>query len=476
MPRSHLILPSLFLLFAVPLLGFLSLNVPTGESPDEVAHAVRMESLRYGDIVGHRRPRLDALGQPIQDSGVTAHLAMLLAGFSFHPGTPLPGRVMTKAREAELEALPWEKAPTFISVPNTAVYSPLFYVPGALAMQAAKWLHYGPWQTILAGRLANALSYASLGLAALLLARRAQGLLFAVLLLPISLWMAASCNQDGLVIGAAALGVALLTRGTVASWWAGAAAVALLALAKPLYLPLAGVVLVLLPRKGPWPLLRISGVLLAVVPALAWYAVANHYAVVPFVRGVAYAAGPNWPGDPNRMFGVVDASLQIQVFLHHPLLMLTMPAEAMAVQAKYLLLEMVGIVGTLDIFLPNALYALWFVALAAILPAESLSKFRWPEGPGVWARLAVLLCIVATVFAVFDGQYLSWAFIGAAEIQGVQGRYLVPLLPFLGLALPRLVLTGGLFGRWALRAPAMAAGLAGLAVIPQLVVATYYLR
>ena len=475
MPRSHLLLPSLFLLFALPLLGFLSLSVPTGESPDEVAHAVRMESLRYGDIVGHRGVRLDGLGQQVPDSGVTAHLALLLAGFSFNPGAPLASRVMTRARENELEAVPWDKAPTFISVPNTAVYSPLFYVPGALAMQAAKWLHYGPWQTFLAGRLANALSYAAVGLAALLLARRAQGLLFAVLLLPISLWMAASCSQDGLVIGSAALGAALLTRGTMASWWAGAAAVGLLAVAKPLYLPLAGIVLVLLPRRGPWPRLRISGALLAAAPALVWYAAANHYAVVPFVRG-AYAAGPNWPGEANRMFGVVDASLQIQVFLHQPLLMLTMPAEAMMDKAKYLLLEMVGIVGVLDIFLPNALYALWFVALAAMLPAESLSKFRWPEGPGIWARLGVFACIAAAVFAVFDGQYLSWDFIGAAEINGVQGRYLVPLLPFLGLALPRLVVTGGLFGRWALRAPAIAAGLAGLVVIPQLVVATYYLH
>ena len=476
MPRSHLILPSLFLLFALPLLGFLSLAVPTGESPDEVAHAVRMESLRYGDIVGYRRPRLDALGQPVADSGVTAHLAMLLAGFSFRPGSPLADRVMTREREATLEATPWGKAPTFISVPNTAVYSPLFYVPGAVAMQCAKWLGYGPWETILAARLANALTYAALGLAALLLARRLQGLLFAVLLLPISLWMAASCSQDGAVIGSAALGAALLSRGTMRSWWAGAAAVAMLAVSKPLYLPLAGVVAVLLPRQGAWPGLRASGAALAVVPALAWYAVANHYAVVPFVRGGVYPAGPNWPGDPKRMFGMVDAALQVRVFLHDPLLLLTMPAEAMAARAKYLLLEMVGIVGVLDIFLPAALYVLWFTALAALLPGEALARPREPEGPGPWVRFAVLACVVAAVFAVFDGQYLSWSQIGAAEIQGVQGRYLVPLLPFVGLALPRLFLPGAGFGQWLLRAPAIAAGCAGLVVIPQLVVATYYLH
>ncbi len=488
-----LFLPALFLLCALPALLFLALQVPTGETPDEVAHIIRMDSLLHGVVLGHRRPAGEGpyAGRP--DSGVRANPALLPAGFSFLPGTPLAQRTLSRERAAQLAALPWAPAPTFVSVPNTAVYPPPFYVPGAAAMQAARWFGAGPWHAILAARVANALTYAALGLAALLLAQRLRGLLFATLLLPISLWMAASCNQDGLIIAAAALAAALLTRATRPAWWAAAVAVAAIGMAKPPYAPLAGVVFLLMPhpplsRPGLMLPRRAAGALLAFLPALLWYVAASRLAAVPFVRGPPFRAGPYWPGDPDQVFAAVDPALQLQVFLHQPLLLLRLPLEQLAAQGGWLLWEMVGILGILDVALPAALYGLWFAAVAALAVGESLagpaaSPGVHPglhpglhPGPRPWACLAVLACVLATVLAVFDGQYLSWTYTGAAEIEGIQGRYLVPLLPFLALALPTVRVRGGGTVRAVLRVPAVLAGLAGLAVIPGLVVAAYYLR
>ena len=476
MPRRPLILPLLFLLCAAPVLIFLALAVPTGEAPDEVAHMVRMESLLHGTVIGHRATKPDALGRIVPDSGVTANAGLLAAGFTFKPGTILAERTMTRARAAELAALQWEPEPGFVSVPNTAVYAPLFYAPGALGMLAARTLGHGPWRAIMAARLANAAAYIALGLAALLLARRLRGLLFAVLLLPMSLWLAASCNQDGIMIGTAALAAALLTRGTPASWWAGVAAVALMALAKPLYLPLAGIALALLPGRGALPGLRIAGLLAMALPTLAWYAVAQRVAMVPFTQAAAYQPGPNWPGDPTLTLTVADPALQLQVLLNRPLLLVTLPIRTMIAQGSWLAWEAVGLLGILDILLPIALYAVWLTAIGLVLLGECLASRREPPGPRAIASLWMLACFAATVFAVFDGQYLSWTLTGWAEIQGMQGRYFIPLLPFLGLALPRVRTAAGGIVRAALRAPAVATGAAGLVVIPALVVGTYYLR
>ena len=473
MPR-RLVLPACFVLFALPVLLFLALAVPTGEVPDEVAHIVRMEGLLHGSWVGHRSTRLDTLGNTVPDSGVTANAGLLAAGFSFSPGTPLPQRVMTRERLQALELLPWQDQAGFVRVPNTAVYSPLFYGPGAVALGVAHVAGAGPWQAIRVARVANAVLYVVLGVLALLLARRAQGFLFAALVLPMSLWLAASCNQDGLVIATATLAAALLTRDTMAGWWAGAFTLAVVVMAKPLYLPLTGMVALLLPRRSPSLPLRAAGMAAAAIPALLWFAVAQTYAVVPFVRGEAFHPGPNWFGNPEDVFGSVDPGLQLQVLLHRPSLLLTLPYSTLLAD-HWMLQGVVGILGLLDILLPERLYGLWAMALLALCLGEGLTARRGASS-GALASLLALGLLFATVLALFDGQYLSWTYTGSAVVEGMQGRYFIPLIPFVGLALPHLRVAAAGPLRAVLRVPAVAAGAAGLVVIPALVLTTYYLR
>jgi len=48
------------------------------------------------------------------------------------------------------------------------------------------------------------------------------------------------------------------------------------------------------------------------------------------------------------------------------------------------------------------------------------------------------IAVLASIFALFLVMYLSWANVGAELVQGIQGRYFIPLIPFIALALPRL--------------------------------------
>lgn len=471
---SRPILPLCFLLFALPVLLFLALSVPTGEVPDEVAHMARMEGLLHGSWVGHRVPMQEHVGSALFDSGVTANRAVLSAGFSFNPGTVLAQRVMTRARAEALRGVAWDGEAGFVSIPNTGVYSPVFYVPGAVAMGVAREVGAGPWQAILAARVVNALLYVGAGVLALFAAQRAQGLMFAALMLPMSLWLAASCNQDGLVIASATLAAALLTRGTMRSWWAGAAVLAVVMMSKPLYLPLIGVLALLLPVRGLALPLRLGGAVLAALPALLWFGVAQAYAVVPFVRGGPFHGGPNWFGDPDQVFGSLDPGLQLRVLLHRPSLFVTLPFQTVQVD-PWMLQGIVGILGVLDILLPTWLYGLWIGAVGLLCVGESVAVRRGAR-PGVAVGLLALGCVVAAVFALFDGQYLSWTYTGDATVEGMQGRYFLPLIPFVGVALPFVPVVGAGGVRAVLRLPAVVAGGIGVAVIPALVVATYYLR
>ena len=282
-------------------------------------------------------------------------------------------------------------------------------------------------------------------------------------------------QPDGVLIAAACLVAALLTRPEAGSRWAGVVALALLIAAKPVYVPLALLAGLAEPWQRPGFAQRAAAVVLAAAPAAIWFAVAQHYAVVPFVRGEPYVAGPLWPGPAGQVFGTTDTREQLRVFLHDPALIVTLPLDSLR-HGFALLLSLVGILGTLDVLLPRWLYAVWFVALAAALAGALLGAERDTRSWPAWASLLGLLSVAASVVAVFDGQYLSWTLVGASTIDGVQGRYGLPLLPMIGLALPYLRLPGGRALRTVLEAPAMLAAAAGLVVMPALLVMTYYLR
>jgi hypothetical protein len=71
--------------------------------------------------------------------------------------------------------------------------------------------------------------------------------------------------------------------------------------------------------------------------------------------------------------------------------------------------------------------------------------------------------------------YLDWSNLGLGIIDGMQGRYLLPLLPFLLFAIPGF--------RWRFRLPlllpalpAVAMGIFDIGYIPMKLVWTYYLH
>ncbi len=473
--RPLLAMPALlFLLLVLPAVLVSALLVPPSEVPDELAHIARADSLRYGQLVGKRRPDMFGVAYPVEKSGVSANPGLLAAAQSL----PLFVRPKTMSRERmqELLSVAWDAAPQWRWASNTAPYMPLLYVPAAIGLGVAQMAGAGPFMAIIAARLCNVIAFAALGVAALLLARHGQGLILSALALPMTVSLAGSCNQDGLLIGAFCLAAALLTAPGRGRLWGAAAILGLMLAVKPLYEPLA-----LLPplaayvwRRPAWTIL--TAAILAAVPAVAWYVYAERHATVPFPLD-PYTAGPLWPGGAGQAFTSTDPAAQLKVFLHRPELVLLLPVWTLAHNTFRLTREFVGVLGVLDLILPAWVYALWFAVLSltlagALLRGRADSGQTWP----LWAGLAGLAAIAASIVAVVDGAYLVWTGVGAGMVEGVQGRYFIPLLPLLALVLPRLTVPFGAGVRAALLAPLGVACLVSLVVTPVLIVGTYYLH
>ncbi|HTR17769.1 MAG TPA: DUF2142 domain-containing protein [Acetobacteraceae bacterium] len=419
-----------FLLLSLVTGGQLVLVTPMGQLADEPSHAVRAASLLDGQIIGQKM-----IVNGTMQAGVYIDQGLYLASLYETLGH---NGVVTPQTLALARAIPWASPPVFAQISGSVIYPPLLYLPGIIGIGTGKALGLRPLAVLYTGRLAMLLSYVTMGTLALLLARAGRGVLFYLLMLPMALALGASFNQDGELIALAALAGALLTRDPALhpkSRWIAAALLAILVCTKPPYgLLLFAAGLPIAARNAPRRLIVLG---ICGLPALAWVALVAHTVLVPHMLP-PYHPGPLWHGDPNQTFTAADTHEGLRVLLAAPHLFLTLPLEYMQSQAPGLWAEFVGRLGWLSLDLPHWEYRAWAAALAAALAGAACGTSQDAKPWRASDALFVAVLLTASVIAVHIALYLSWTQVGAAVISGVQGRYFLPLVPFLPLLVPWL--------------------------------------
>ncbi|MCJ2136921.1 DUF2142 domain-containing protein [Methylobacterium sp. J-026] len=422
-----------FLCLGLPVSVALALIVPLGEVADEAGHLARAAALAQGQWVGHRANVPYADGTVHRVAGVTldsqwdrlARSRPLDFGGTLAPSD-------TAGSDGNI----------FIPLHTIATYPPLLYAPGALGLSVGDAFDLDPATTARLGRLANIVAYMVLGLAALAYATRGRAALFALLCLPMSLSLAASFSQDGLIIALAALAAALLTpwsmteQGARCRLFGAALAITAIVWAKPPYAPIAAMLLISLPlarRDGRFYRRRLSLMALTVIPALLWTVIATVFVAAPVPRPT-YEAGPLWSSTHPALFNSTDPTAQARVLVSAPLRFITVPAK-FVFNLKHLIVlaeGMVGIFGWYDQPLPGALYVLWGCSLFIPL----LIPYREPL-PSWSERILLVASVIFCCWLIVVSQYLSWTNVGEERVYGPQGRYLLPLVPLLILAFAR---------------------------------------
>ncbi|HQT88157.1 MAG TPA: DUF2142 domain-containing protein [Acidiphilium sp.] len=422
----------------------LAYRTPIGDVADEPAHIARSVALLHGQIFGVRH--MTARGE---DSGVLIDSGLARAARAETVARPA-GAVSTSPkigarRVAAARAISWSGQRIYVQASGAVEYFPAFYLPGALGVEAGALAGQRPLAALYTGRLFMLLSYVVIGAFALSLARFGQPLLFALLSLPMSVSLAASFNQDGQLIAAAALCGALLTWDRAAfpqARWIAAGIFAVLLCSKPPYglllfcalVPLAG-------RDGPRRLVRLGAFGL---PALLWVLAMMRFTFTP-VRRKPYHPGPLWPGDPHLLLHSTDPAGGVRVLLADPLRILTLPYFDIVHQFGQFRMQFIGVLGWLNLNLPNSWYHGWgdalIAAALATLVSGSLGAVRWRWQDAVF----ILVLIGATIIAVELSLYLDWTNVGGAQIIGVQGRYYLVIAPFVLLIVPRI---GAWLNRW----------------------------
>lgn len=434
-------LAHVYLALALPTMVVLCFLTQPLHSLDEPAHFLRVVQLTRGTVLPVLAPGGDATGS-IATAGTRAFAHVYGEDFQDYRHVD---RKTSRAELARLYAIADETDPRFVGHSNTTIYFPLAYAVPVAAITVARAVSARPLVWLYAGRLASALVAAAITWAVLRRARRGRFLLFVVALLPITLFQTAALSADSLLIPAVlALAMVVgrlidrepLSRGDLVTV---AVAGALVGLGKIAYLPLVlmmPLVALAARRRVDRTVAVLAGV--AVATALVWAAWSE--AVRHLVFTVRQDVAP----------GSIDVTRQLARVAADPALFVHALRATLhwSIVYNYVVSMTGGVIGWHDIRVPHSYIVLAVLAAAFVVDGR---------GRAAGAPIAGLVATASavSVVAVFFLLYLQWNPVGAPDIAGVQGRYFLPVLPFVRLVTPSLRLPdrrlGGvalLFAAW----------------------------
>jgi len=305
-------------------------------------------------------------------------------------------------------------------------YGPLGYVPQATAILLLRPFGRSPLAALYLGKLLNLFCSVALVYFAIRVLPFAKPALFLIALLPMVLQETASLSPDALLLSGSFFFSALVLHCTqlerLSAWQMVALPIAAVVLlnTKPGYAELALLVLLLTPRQ-------FGGL-------KRYFAVVGSTVVLAGLLAVALQMIA--PADSQeileRFLGPdngVDAHAQLSFVLHHPF---AFPfAVARTFDASGLILAKSGVAS----FAWGQTTTTDLVVLLAALAAAAVIATHERVRLAAWRRAIVLGMAALVGLVVCLAFYVSFTPVGAATIQGVQGRYFIPsvTLAFFGL-------------------------------------------
>ncbi|MBC7636991.1 MAG: DUF2142 domain-containing protein [Acetobacteraceae bacterium] len=406
------------LLGAVPLVVI----TPPFQVPDEAQHFARIYQLSEFHLFG--RVQDGAVGGDLP-SAIPELIETFLGSRRNHGPRPVEAQGLGNTLSSYALKIDLDRR-EFLDFTSAAGNFPLPYFPSTVAVVAGRLAGVGPLGLLHLARLANAL--AAIAVLAWAVRTMPTGRYTMVLfgLLPMAIYEYASVAPDAMIISWAFLFTAIALRVRADGVWTwrrqavAAVAAVMFCPIKPVYAPILLLALPALVTSG-FTARKVLAQL--TVPAIA-LAVTGLWLVVL---------------SPSTVIGQqgADVAGQVKYITGHPMAYVQTLLITLQNYSSYYYKTMVGVLGWLSVWLHWTGYLLPLIGLGFCLSAEP------PRTSGrfwflIWDGLLIAGCIVL----VETSLYLIWTPVGADRIEGVQGRYFLPLLAVVANAV-------GVLGAWA---------------------------
>ncbi len=365
---------------------------PPFQAPDEVLHFFRGEAIANGHWMPNGGGRPDSAPIP---QGLKTLVWVMQQRSDFRMAYAIP---LEPVKEPIVQFPAW--------------YTPVPYLPQALAGAVTRLFNIRPLIGFYAGRVFNLLVAVGLITLGMRVAPQWKTILAAVALLPTTLFQFAAWSADALTIAAALLLIAMLLTENVPPLAFVIAAALVVALCKPAYFLIAAMVFV-----GTKSWTRIAAVIGATVVGTATSFV--------YARLAYYQQRGGMPIDP---------AAQLRCIISDPMRFAGILLHDFGSHGAAYFKQAIGRMGT-DLNVPFVIIALEVALLLAVAFTSGIELTAT-------RRSLALAVVLITAGGVVLSQYLNWSIVCSDVIEGVQGRYFLPVLP---LALAALALP---YSRW----------------------------
>jgi uncharacterized membrane protein len=418
-----------FLILASTLGLVFILLTPPFQVPDEPNHFYRAFQVAEGGIRSTKKDQRVGGYLPSSLKKFVEPYHRLIAGEKFTRDTILKYSAGIRLNEKER---------AFIDFNNTALYSPVCYLPQAIGI----WLFkpFDPPVIVLfyAARVFALAFWIALIFFAIRILPVCKWGLFLFCLLPTSLSINSSVSADCVTNAVSFLFIALMLQQyfsmTPVSTWK-LIVIIFLALILPLtkspYAPLVLLFLIIKPSKFGSPkkaaLVYILFFLVPVISFLLWEPVMSELLLTYKEYNPAYR-------DHVALVSSADFHSQLDILKNDPGFFFQMLRHSIEQVPFYHVPGLVASFGWGDLILPAWFTYGAYIVLLLITVTDSTTGlvFTWRS------RIFMVFIVLITLSAVFTSQFLTWTAIGANRVNFIQGRYLTPFYPLV------LLLFGGI--------------------------------
>ena len=399
-----------FLFLALVLGSLFIILLPPGQSPDDITHFRRAYGISQGVLVPD---------QVVNDKGAIGSL--IPENTDFLSRRPDHGTYEMAAEElfeekGELSNQPYTSA---------ALYNFICYIPQSIAALIGNIFGISVLGIAYLMDIFNFIVWVILIYFAIKITPRFKSIFLFVSLFPITLQEATSVSPDALTIGLSFFLIAYIlylayekkTQMTKKDYVILSLCALVIGFCKIVYLPLIFLMIVI-PKerfgttKKKWIFL---GVLLGavIILNLAWLMFSSRYLV-------EYRTG-------------VNSKEQLVGILKNPIKYLMVMFRTINVNGQLWMSNILGItLGAFTFNLPNALFFISF-AFSILLFMQRNETIKLKKADR-WIFLLVFLMIIALIFTSL---YMQWTPLGNDVIDGIQGRYFLPIIVLLPIILNR---------------------------------------
>jgi uncharacterized membrane protein len=401
---------------------------PPYQSPDEPNHFARAEQISRSELVSafvyNKSAKTDSISADKRieypspggfsvDKGVY-EMDSLFLNIKFHSGIKVSPATLDGAK-----SIKWRNEVEYQNFGNTTIYPPLVYIMPAIGISMGKLFGLSVYETLHLSRILNGMLCIALSFFALLLGKRSNILMFIVLLFPMTVSLFGSVSQDAVLIACSFLMVGIIDDmefGSTPSYkkWHLYALIILACIigtAKPPYILFVFPFLFL--KYSP----RIKAIIISlpILVVIAWL----------FINHTNYAI--KWAPPESRL----NAKLQMMHIIEQPFRFMSMFFKFDQRALNDFSHMFVGVLGWLDLQFTNFYYIVAYV----VLVMGFITGLRNSHNNNKLIKPALYITFLITLVAVLTAQYVTWTALDEPTLNGMQGRYVLPIFPFLALAL-----------------------------------------